>query len=314
MADRCDALVVGAGVIGLTTAVCLAEAGRRVAIWTASPPQQTTSQAASAMWGGAFLEPVDDVRRWAKVTRDELEALAGVSGTGVRVAYGILAGERSADPPPPQAFPGIEISSHDEVPAGFAAAFRVAVPVLDMPRYLDYLVRRLAEARVEIEVRPVQSLADAAERAPVVVNCAGMGARDLAHDDTLRPIRGQHVVVENPGLGEFFMAEPAGSRWTSFMPHGDQVVCGSVADEDDWRLEPDLAIAEEIMRRCVEIEPRLRDARVIEHRVGLRPTRPAVRCEEESLDDVRCVHSYGHGGSGVALSWGCAREVAAMLA
>lgn len=314
MADRFDAVVIGAGVIGLTSALCLTEAGVRVAVWAASPPRQTTSYAASAMWGGSFLEPADDVRRWAEVTHDELHDLAGRSGTGVRIANGTLAAERAAEPPPPRAFPGVEVFPHDDVPAGYAAAFRVAVPVLDMPRYLDYLVRRLAEAGVEIEVRPLRSLTDAAERTPVVVNCAGIGARELAGDGALRPVRGQHVVVENPGLEDFFMAEPAGSRWTSFMPHGDEVVLGSVADEDDWRLEPDLAVAEEIARRCAEVEPRLRGARVIEHRVGLRPARFAVRCEQESLGAVRCIHNYGHGGSGVALSWGCAREVVAMLA
>lgn len=38
-----------------------------------------------------------------------------------------------------------------------------------------------------------------------------------------------------------------------------------------------------------------------------------VTAAQESLGPARCVHNYGHGGSGVALSWGCAHEVASML-
>ncbi|MCW3064211.1 MAG: amino acid oxidase, partial [Solirubrobacterales bacterium] len=102
--------------------------------------------------------------------------------------------------------------------------------------------------------------------------------------------------------------------WAGYFPHGPRVVMGGIATRDDWRLEPDPAIAAGIVERCAAIEPRLRDARVIEHQVGLRPVRPAVRLEEEPLGGMRCVHNYGHGGSGVSLSWGCAREVQAILA
>ncbi|MFI6758825.1 FAD-dependent oxidoreductase [Micromonospora sp. NPDC050417] len=52
---RLDVLVVGAGVSGLTTAVCLAEAGFRVQMWSAESRRQTTSFAAGAMWG-PYLE------------------------------------------------------------------------------------------------------------------------------------------------------------------------------------------------------------------------------------------------------------------
>jgi len=38
-----------------------------------------------------------------------------------------------------------------------------------------------------------------------------------------------------------------------------------------------------------------------------------VRLEVEQIGGARCVHNYGHGGSGVTLSWGCARETAALL-
>jgi hypothetical protein len=48
---------------------------------------------------------------------------------------------------------------------------------------------------------------------------------------------------------------------------------------------------------------------VIDVMTGLRPDRPSVRVETERLGTGWCVHNYGHGGNGVSLSWGCAREV-----
>ncbi|HMC79917.1 MAG TPA: FAD-dependent oxidoreductase, partial [Acidimicrobiia bacterium] len=47
-------------------------------------------------------------------------------------------------------------------------------------------------------------------------------------------------------------------------------------------------------------------------RVGLRPfRRDSVRLEREP--GARVIHNYGHGGSGVTLSWGCAEEVSALV-
>jgi D-amino-acid oxidase len=58
------------------------------------------------------------------------------------------------------------------------------------------------------------------------------------------------------------------------------------------------------------IEPALRDASVLGHRVGLRPARSRVRLEAERSGNLTIVHNYGHGGSGVTLSWGCAEDAA----
>jgi D-amino-acid oxidase len=308
-----DALVIGAGVIGLTSAICLAESGMDVRIHTAAPPQETTSRAASAMWGSSFAGPADDVRRWAVQSLEDLRALADEPGSGVRVARGMLAARSTEEGPPEFAFPGIDVVRRDDAPPGFVAAFTIEVPLVDMPGHLDYLLARFHAAGGDLELRSLSALSDVAGEAPVVVNCSGVGARALVPDPAVRSVRGQHVIVENPGLEEFFMEEPA-PRWAGWWPHGDHVVLGGSADEDDWSLEPDPALAGEIVRRCAAIEPRLADARVIEHRVGLRPARPDVRLQEEPLGPSRCVHNYGHGGTGVALAWGCARDVCSIVA
>ena len=69
-----DVVVVGAGVIGLTTAICLAEAGMTVLVVSAEQPRQTTSAAAGALWGPHLVGMDQRIGRWAAVT----------SGSGTR--------------------------------------------------------------------------------------------------------------------------------------------------------------------------------------------------------------------------------------
>src|SRR6187397_1635245 len=85
-------VVVGAGVSGLTTAICLAEAGRGVRVWTTEPPQRTTSVVAGALWGPSFQEPMAKTLAWTEVSLEEFTALAADPDTGVRLAPAVVVG------------------------------------------------------------------------------------------------------------------------------------------------------------------------------------------------------------------------------
>lgn len=306
-------VVIGAGVSGLTSAICLAEAGRPVRVWAAEPPQATTSAVAGAVWGLAFTEPTAKTLAWIEQSLRTFGELAGDPATGVRMAPALTAGELSETvelPPHTRLIPDLRPAGPGDVPEGFGGGYHATMPLIDMPRYLDYLAERLRAAGADIETRPVRSLSEAAQAAPLVVNCAGLGARDLVGDDTVRPLFGQHVVLTNPGLDQLFLEMSTAAEWTCFFPHPQRVVCGGISIPGRWDTTPEPDVSERILQRCRRIEPRLRDAEVIETIVGLRPDRPAVRVETEQLKRARCIHNYGHGGSGVTLSWGCAREVA----
>ena len=58
--------MVGAGVVGLTTAISLAEAGLITRVVAADPPSRTTSVAAGAIWGPVLCGPPDRCREWAR--------------------------------------------------------------------------------------------------------------------------------------------------------------------------------------------------------------------------------------------------------
>lgn len=88
-------LVLGAGVTGLTTAIVLAEVGRPVRLRSAVPPGETTSAAASAMWGPSGAELFALLERWTRETGAALTSLAADRETRVRVTRGLIA--RRAD-------------------------------------------------------------------------------------------------------------------------------------------------------------------------------------------------------------------------
>lgn len=307
-----DALVIGAGVSGLTTAVCLAEAGMRVRIWAAEPPEKTTSYAAGAMWGPYLVEPVDRVRVWSAQTLDVLRQLAIEPATGVRLVSGIEASRKPVEPPEwGDQLDGFRMCEPSELPDGFVTGWRYTAPLVDMLIYLGYLRGRLETAGGEIVIRRIDSFDEAIGVAPLIVNCAGIGARDLVPDADLTPIRGQLVVVENPGITEFFSEDTGLSPdLLHFYPQGETLVLGGTAQPCQWSREPDPDIAAAIIARCAEIEPNLRDVQVIEHRVGLRPTRPYLRVDKQQFNGAQVIHNYGHGGAGMTLSWGCALEAA----
>ncbi|MDQ3987786.1 MAG: FAD-binding oxidoreductase [Actinomycetota bacterium] len=309
-------LVIGAGVTGLTTAVTLAEAGHPVQVCTAEPPEATTSAVAGALWGPWLVEPRQRVLRWAEHTLTTLRELAADPQTGVRLASGIDVSDVQYDPPDwAHLLSDRRPCMDDELPQGYRYGTHYTAPLVTMPRYLTYLGDRLRHAGGAVELQTVDSLDEVAQEWPIVVNCSGLGSRALVADHELHPIRGQHVLVTNPGLTDFLEADTGDSPdLIAIYPHADHVVLGGTAEPGQWNREPSAATTHAVLARCTAIEPRLSDARPIGDQVGLRPTRPQIRVSVEQLPSGTVVaHNYGHGGAGVSVSWGCATEIRALL-
>jgi len=304
-----EAVVIGCGVIGLSTAIRLREAGGDARIVTASPPEETTSAVAAAIWYPYKAYPEHDVLRWGRRTFEVLETLASTPEAGVRMRGGLeLRRERSGQPWWAEAVPGVRRCTEDELPPGYRDGHTFVVPIIEMPVYLRYLRDRFAAAGGTVERRVVARPEEFADEASVVVNCAGLGAGGLVGDTSMAPIRGQVLRVRNPGLDRFFLDEDDPEGVTYIVPRSQDCVLGGTAEEGEWDTEPDPGTAAAILRRCAALEPRLAGAEVLGHGVGLRPGRSEVRLEREPGGGLPLVHNYGHGGSGVTLSWGCAEE------
>ena len=297
MADR--VVVVGAGVVGLSCALRLLEAGHRVDVLARDLPLETTSSVAAAVWYPYLALPQDKVTAWGRATYAELARLAGDEATGVVLRRGTeLLLEHTPDPWWVAAVPSL---GRVRASAPYVDGWSFVAPVVEMPRYLAWLHGRVEGAGGTVTRMALAHLPEG----PLVVNCSGLGSRALAGDPSLAPVRGQVVVVEQVGLEEWWLAEEGP---TYVIPRSHDIVLGGTEDAGEWDRRPDRETAADIRRRATALVPALAGARVLQHKVGLRPARPAIRLER--VGDV--IHCYGHGGAGVTLSWGCADEVAAL--
>ncbi|MEE1754081.1 NAD(P)/FAD-dependent oxidoreductase [Streptomyces sp. SP18CS02] len=316
---RGDVVVVGGGVIGLTTALTLAERGARVRVWTRDGAGETTSATAGALWWPYRIEPGEQAGAWALESLRVYGGLArDAARTGVRMVAGVHAGVRLDGLGPwAREVAGLRGTAPGELPGAYAAGVAARLPLIDMPVHLAWLRGRLEAAGGAVESRTVASFGEAAAEADVVVNCTGLAARELVPDDGMRAVRGQLVWVENPGVEEWFTAADAGSSATTyFFPQPGRLVLGGTAEEGDERTEPDGATAAAIVERCARIRPEIADARVLAHRVGLRPARVGgvrLAAGRPAGGDALLVHNYGHGGAGVTVAWGCARAAAGLV-
>ncbi|MER5963811.1 FAD-dependent oxidoreductase [Streptomyces sp. NPDC002057] len=313
-----DVIVVGGGVVGLTTAVTLAERGLGVRIWSRDDVTATTSAVAGALWWPYRIEPAAEVGAWALASLRVYGELAADPGrTGVRWVSGVHAdtvldrlGAWAGE------VPELRQLAPEEVPGPYDVGLAARLPLIDMPVHLAWLRGRFEAAGGVFERRAVTGFEEASARARVVVDCTGAAARELVPDPGMRPVRGQLVLVENPGVEEWFTSPDSGSgRSTYFFPQPGRLVLGGTAEEDDERLTPDPATAAAIVARCARVRPEIAGARVLGHRVGLRPARlGGVRIEAVSLPGGgRLVHHYGHGGAGVTVAWGCAERAAELV-
>jgi D-amino-acid oxidase len=313
-------VVVGGGVSGLSCAHLLLEDGHDVTVVSGDPLHRTTSHLAAAVWFPTAAGPPEKVARWSALTYDALaaEASAGVPGVVMRQSLVLYrdADEGSALPPWADAVGEVRPARPEELPPGYPRGLRFAVPLVEMPAYLPYLQERVASAGAQQVTRRVGDLTEVLDLGPdVVVNAAGMAAGALVGDNTMFPVRGQIVRVANPGLDLSVRDEhhPGGRAYVH--PRSSDCILGGTLDVGRWDTEPDPAETAAILARCTDIAPALAGADVIESVVGLRPGRPEIRVErDDTLLPVPVVHDYGHGGSGITVGWGCAQDVAALVA
>lgn len=310
-----DILVIGCGVSGLSCGIRLLEAGFTVQIWARDLAPRTTSNVAAAVWYPYKAYPEHLVVGWSAATYADFVRLAHVPEAGITQRTGIeIFPWPVEDPWWRAAVPGFRRATAGELPIGSQDGYVFEAPVIEMPVYLGYLIRRFESLGGQIATRSLASVDEAFAQADYVIDCAGLGARELFGDRTLTPIRGQVVRVAQVGIERFWLDDYNQGGITYIVPRANDCILGGTADEGSEDLTPNAATAAAIVERCVALEPRLRDAAILEHKVGLRPGRPTVRLEAEQWARGKLlIHNYGHGGAGVTLSWGCAAEVVELL-
>ncbi|KAI4168733.1 MAG: hypothetical protein LQ343_006169 [Gyalolechia ehrenbergii] len=230
---------------------------------------------------------------------------------------------------------------------GAVDAYEHLAPVIDTDRCMEWLMVLTQSKGAKFHTETItddlfhqeQELLDRFS-ADVLVNCTGLSALSLAGDKTCYPLRGALIRVLNDGT-EFpkvdcslaITADAAQDNEIVFIvPRNDNILLiGGVAQPHRWELDLTLE-SPEIQRMRARAEaflPGLKRARLDDEypiAQGLRPARERnIRVErelrtrtvslhgEEIEEPSRIIHSYGHGGSGWSLSFGCAADVVSLV-
>lgn len=355
VAKKASCCVIGAGVSGLTTAIELLNRDLQVTVLADAAGAGTTSSAAAAFWYPFWVgnEPDHSWYRpiWAWDTFLALEQFTEIFDSGVSrvrlIEY--FDSEISHDRLRSivegmwwRAMPGLrfeEFSQHDVshitcLNRSFQSGIAFETLVVNMSFYLPFLFDSLSRLGGHHEVRHVTTgdLEGLCKEFDFVVNCAGLGARELVCDDTIVPNQGIVVQMSPLSVIKNILLAHTGpvfnQRPLYIVPRGGpdpDIILGGTLNEgvegtpkklhwkqiegEPWAFQEDVFT---VLQHCRSLEPRLLGAETIGVSVGYRPSRKPARVEPEFERTGligRLFHNYGHGGGGVTLSWGCAREV-----
>jgi D-amino-acid oxidase len=338
------AAIIGAGVSGLTCGVIFAEREWKVTILADETGQQTTSAAAAAVWFPYDAEPAEKIIPWALTTYERLRDLSRDPQTGVSMIEIRQFTRAGAIPIPDWAKnlgacriptevgpidsplrPGVArerqsgsdrfseppLPSSSAGPARtFFSGYALTVPLTDTTIYLDYLTDRFRKAGGMIQSTHISKLEEIPPDFDLIINCAGIGARELVRDPDLEPHRGQVAIVSKLDLTQAIVCDDAPLMYA--VPRSRDCVFGGTNSVSHSR-EPSPTDTDAIVSECSRVLGIERPG-VTAVKVGLRPFRKSgVRLKPEKLPDGRTIiHNYGHGGAGFTLSWACADEVYAL--
>ena len=271
--DSRRAAVIGCGAAGLTSARQLQRRGFDVTIYAMAVPPNTTSNMSFAGFTPTSGLVDDDLRTpaWdaqfreaAEISYRQLQLLVG-RGYGVSWLHsyslsdnepGARGGDREGDEEPllpPHLRTGTRLLGPGEHPFSTRYASQRTQMRIEPSIYLDALVRDFVDFGGNIVIRKFTEASELVELdETLVVNCTGLGARDLFNDETMVPLKGQlTVLVPQPEVnyGTFggAPAAPQGGLGIHMQPRSDGIVLGGTSERGEWSLEPNQEALERIV-------------------------------------------------------------------
>ncbi|KAJ3259005.1 hypothetical protein HK103_003146 [Boothiomyces macroporosus] len=337
-----EIVVLGAGVIGLTTALYLQSKGHSVTIISKSFPDKLaddyyTSPKAGAHWRSVASDTDYRLQTWDKQTLEVLLKLHALKEAPLILIPSIELFDNTPKLPYFSSFvPKFKLLEKHEL-KGKTFGYEYETICIDVPAYLDWLQKKFKSLGGRLLSKSVTHVNELFDYADIAVNCTGLGSRYLGgvQDELVYPTRGQTVLVRAPQVKYTITTGDDGSgfpsksgdkekqeKFTYVIPRKSGiVVLGGTYQEGDGDLRVNQKTSQDIIRRCLTICPELAvDGKVdvVEDKVGLRPTRKGgVRLEKQELvvngRKVSLIHNYGHGGYGFQSSWGTAKSVSDLL-
>ncbi|XP_041044380.1 D-aspartate oxidase [Carcharodon carcharias] len=324
--DKIRIAVIGAGVVGLSTAICIAESipGCSVTVIAEKFSPHTTSDVAAGILSPHFSPetPVDRQKRWFEDTFAHIFSIAQSAEAPV-IGVQFLSGWEIFKEPPKERIPfwadsvlAFRIMNDSDLKRFPQVTFGWTYTTLlcECTYYLPWLEKRLKNAGGQLQAGKITDFWELDGKYDIIVNCSGIGARALTGDMKIYPVRGQIFKVHAPWLKHFVRL---GNENTYIYPGISSVTLGGTRQKDDWQMSVDPCDSKAIFEACCAYEPSLKLARTLFEGVGLRPTRAVLRLEKEKLERdgrlMQLVHNYGHGGAGVSFHWGTAKEAAQLV-
>jgi D-amino-acid oxidase len=246
------AAVIGAGVMGLSTARLVQEAGFPVTIYSADIPPNTTSNLAGGQWGptghyrqaAVTEEWLGQYRSALAISWQRFQALDGPT-YGIHWLPTYTEADRMGSPGLEPYYPGSRNLAPREHPFahGDLAVYRTMY--VETGRYMARLTEDFLKAGGEMKIRSFASPAELAELPEgLIFNCTGLGSRELFGDLELGPIRGQIVVLAPQPSVNYAYALRGGYMF----PRGDGIILGGTFERGEWSTMPEPAA----IRRIVE--------------------------------------------------------------
>ncbi|KAJ7341834.1 hypothetical protein JRQ81_007234 [Phrynocephalus forsythii] len=318
--------VIGAGLIGLSTAVSISDSLPDCSVAVIAEkftPNTTSDVAAGILIPHVYPEtPVPRQKQWFRETFDYLSGI-GNSSEASEAGIHWLSGWQIFKTTPAEKMPfwadvvlGFRSMTEKELQKFPEHQFGQAFTTLkcDCPPYLIWMEKRLKANGGQVRARKIEDLWELHSDYDVIVNCSGIGSRKLTGDLEIYPTRGQVLKVHAPWV-KHFIREGDGPAY--IYPGVHTVTLGGTKQKENWDLASDPTTSKSIFGQCCALEPSLWAAQDIKVRVGLRPSRPAVRVQKETLfrgnEKLPVVHNYGHGGGGFSVHWGTAKEATQLV-
>jgi D-amino-acid oxidase len=299
--------------MGMTCALELARSGLEVSVHTAESFEDTCSAVSAALWFPFEAAPREAVVGWSRTSYTAFLNLSADAVTGVSMKEGIaLYRNKPRQDWWTAALKQARDARPDEVIGGADAGTICTVPFVKTSVYLPWLHRQCLDAGISFTRETVVAIPGFAPEADTVVVTAGLGSEKLLADDHMAPVRGQVVQVTNPGLTKWILDDENPQGMLYIFPRGDDVICGGTTEWGSWETQIDPNTTAAILKRARELVPALAAAEVMSEKVGLRPFRSQVRLDKTTIAGRSVISCYGHGGSGVTMSWGCAKDVVAL--
>ena len=269
------AAVLGSGVVGLTSARELQRHGFAVTIYAAAVPPDTTSNMSLAGWtptSGLVDNTLrtaawdEQCRHAARIAYRRLQLLIGPKyGVTWIKQYqptdnGGQQGGNNPNPLLPAELTGPRVMLG---PGEHPFATRYCVERDEMriepSIYLDALMNDFLNWGGKVMIRKFDSPADISRLSEnVIINCTGLGSKELFKDPDLVPLKGQLVVMIpqqeiNYGTSGAGRPLPPDAGFVHMMPRSDGIVLGGTSLRDNWSLD----VEENERKRVVDLHIQL---------------------------------------------------------